>query len=246
MKDASMDAETKLRFEDIERRFTAVDKRFDEQGRRFDDQGKRFDDIKSLVAIISTVFTLLLATFTLVSGWNYSNERQTLRDFQKELKEQFGKGDDTTLELIGLNRAGLDGQEIDARIEKLSADRKSIDPNGVPFLTFDYIVKNSGLNASGPLYMKIYTKAGIVLDTKSSDEAAYAYESVIGPESLNPSSFPGQMSISQYLNVQLPVADSYTIDAGKHDALMKIYYGKGKVAKASVVFKISSRWTSSP
>lgn len=236
----TMDKELKFRLDDLERKILAVDKRFDEQSKRFDDQGKRFDDVKWLVGATSAIFTIAFGVITVIAGWNYSGERQGLRDFQKEIKEQVMRTDDTKLELQGLDGNDLSGQEIEAKIERfLISNQPNVrpDPSGVPHLTFSFVIKNSGDVGSGPLYVKIYSK-DVKLAQKSSDEKTYTYEDYIYPTSMDPSSVPGKMSVTIDLRLFLLDAD---IRPGRHTSLLKIYYGRGKVALAPIYFRTSEQ-----
>jgi hypothetical protein len=221
-----MDEETKFKFEDFERRLAGLDK-------RFDDQLKRFDDVKWLVGATvggtSAIFTVIFATLTLISGWNYNSERQGLRDFQKEIREQVTKTDDTRLGLYALNLADLSGQDVEASLERITTEASS-NTSGQPFLRFAFIVRNEGESNSGPLYIKLYTKEGLKLNITSSDDQHYAYEGSLTPDILTPSSIPGKMSMTYDINWPLPLPVS--IAQGKHAVLLKVYYGRGKVASA--------------
>jgi len=214
-----VDDETKFRFDDVDRKMGTLDK-------KIDDQGKRFDDVKWFVGGTSIIFSALV----LIAGWNYNSEREGLRDFQKEVREQVSKTDDSKLDLYGVNGVELAGQEVAATVVVAPPNDKSSDqPN--PYIDFSFVIRNTGDNTSGPMYIKMYTREDLQLTEKSSDETAYKYEAYLTPQDQTPGSIPARMSIIR--GIQFLLASNYRISPGRHSALLKVYYGKGKLASAS-------------
>jgi hypothetical protein len=81
------------------------------------------------------------------------------------------------------------------------------------------------------MFVKLYTKDDLKLDSKSTDEPQYMYEAYIGPQALGQKSIPGKVSIENTMHfdvLETPKAD-------RHSALLKVYYGKGKVVYAPII-----------
>jgi hypothetical protein len=153
-----MDDDTKNTFDEINRRLSSIDKRFDDTDKRFDDTGRRFDDVKWHITLISSVFTLIFTVLTLLAGWNYSSERTGLENVKKELKEEIGKSDDSKIELYGLDKIDLVGQEISANLSEELCKNTDKDCGGRSWLAyFDIIVRNASNAQSGKMYFKVYT-----------------------------------------------------------------------------------------
>jgi hypothetical protein len=217
-----MDEDTKYRLDDMDRKTVALDK-------KIDDQGKRFDDVRWFVGGGALIFSVLVA----IAGWNYNSERENLREFQKEIRELVSKTDETRLDLY--NGAGMDlsGQEVSADISTYAPDDR---PQEKPsaHLNVSFIIRNTGDSNSGPMYIKLYTKDDVKLSLKSSDETRFQYEDYATPSDLRAgiSSIPAKMSITEDLGFSLP--DSLSIKPGRHQALLRVYYGKAKVASAPI------------
>ncbi len=217
-----MDDETKLRLEDVDRRTVALDK-------KIDDQGKRFDDVKWFGGSVTLLFSVLL----LVAGLNFNTERSSLETFKKTIEDRVSKTDETQLQLYGVNGEDLSGQDVSAEFFVDQSDGKPGQKPSVR-LRFYVVVKNVAENISGPIFLKLYTHKDLKLNLQSSDETRYAYEDYWAPGDLTPNSIPGKMSIVHDLSLVLP--DPANVKPGKHQSLLKLYYGKGKVVSASVYF----------
>jgi hypothetical protein len=221
-----MDVESRGKFEEIERKLSLMD-------RRFDDTAKRFDDVKWYVTGISSIFTVIFGIITLMAGLNYNNEKNSLREFEKEIKEQLGRTDDSKVELYGINGIDLSGQELPVSVER-NAESQNATPGYLNYkfsLHFAIIIKNVGVSQSGPLYLKIYS-GNQMLNTgiPSSDEARYQYESYVGPTQLNLNSIPGKYT--SYYHLFLPILNDDYPKEGKYPILLKIFYGQGKLTSA--------------
>jgi hypothetical protein len=209
--------------EDIKIRFDGIDK-------RLESSEKRFDDMKWYFGGVVTLFTIGFSVLTLILSWNYSNERASLREFQKDLKAELGKIDlPPELEILGTNGEPLMNQEVKAIFVKKE--------DGSVFLYLTHFLKNVGNSMSGLLYMKLYTSDPIVAINHCTDEPKFQYEVIIPPKNLDPNEIPGRMSIEWthwifLRNTGIP-------PSGKYPALIKIYYGKGKVAQANFFIHVA-------
>jgi hypothetical protein len=191
------------RFDDVERRFTSID--------------KRFDDVKWYIGGVAGFFTISFAVLTIVLNQSNTSEKQSLRDFQRQLREDLGKSEGIPqVELFGINRQPLDGQEI------LGTFRTKND--GVQ-LVITHFLKNSGTGTTGPISVKIYAPAPVHLDSQSTDETGYDYETYITPKNLEPNEAPGGLTSEWTLNLDLPFGAP---PPGKYRMLIKVYYGKGE------------------
>jgi hypothetical protein len=236
-----MDDEAKYRLDDADRRISALDKKIDDQGKRFDDQGKRVDDIKWAIDRISAVFGAIFTLLVLVAGVNYVADRNRLREAEKQINDRLNKTDDNKIELFTSDgKKYLAGQEVLSPIVKFPQTNKPDTPpdsiNGFPHLTFSFVAKNTGNDSSGPIFIKIYTAEGLQLDHPSSDESNFKYEAYLPPDTLDPNTIPAQMSIANDLRVWL--RNPSEVKPGKYPALIRLYYGKAKIAYAPIVFVI--------
>ena len=213
----SRDEEVKSRFEDVKARFDDLDK-------RISTTDKRFDDVKYFAGGVS----ILLSVLALIASYNFTNERTSIRESLKELKEEVGKIEATpNLELFGLNGQSLSGQEISGQ-EIASKERDG------RILNFSFFLRNVGSGATGPMWVKVYSSE-LHLENKSSDDANFKYETIIEPEGLKPSELPGNISTQRYVNVWLAERPK----PGKYAVQMKHYYGKGKILTAKFTVVIS-------
>lgn len=209
-----MDDDVKTKFEDLDKRLTSSD--------------KRFDDMKWYFGGVTTLFTIGFSVLTLILSWNYSNEKASLRDFEKEMKVELGKVEARPdLQLLGIDRQPLEGQELKAEFNEKE--------NGDMFLVINHFLRNIGEGLSGPLYVKVYSKDPLILDSRSTDEPKFKYEATITPKDLSPNEIPGRYSSEWFHNLYLPQKKP---PKGKYDVLIKVYYGKGRVAQAQAKLNV--------
>jgi len=201
-----------------------LDLKITEVNNRLTASEKRFDDFKGYFAGAATLVTLWFAVLSLVLSWNYSSQKAELRDFQHDLREDLGKSAPLPqLDLLGVNGKALAGQEV--RPNFISKD------GGLSVVIY-FILKNSGSSSTGTMTPKLYTVDPIVLDQKSSDESEFKYEQVINPKDLYLADIPGQIAMQTQLWFSLPGKQIPT--AGSYPALLKVYYGQGKLAEARI------------
>ena len=188
----------------------------------------RLDDFKSYFAGATTLFTVGFAILTLVLGFNINSERESLRQFQRDMREDLGKSAPLPqVEVQGTNGKPLQGQSIIPSLLREDGKLK---------FQFDYVLKNSGLGSTGPITTKIYTTKPIELDDKSTDEPQFDYEGVIPAEASSFSSLPGQLSVGWDAYFILP--GPQPPPPGNYPVLIKEYDGQGKVAQAAITLVI--------
>lgn len=204
-----------------------IKSRFDELDKRLGSTEKRFDDIKWYLSIFAIVITIVL-------GWNYNNERISLREsqkeskaelaaFQREIKTELGLvKKPPQIEILGIDRQPLANKEIKATFKKTD--------NGETLMILNHFIRNIEETSTGQMLVKIYTSSPIILENKSSDETKFEYETYHPPNKLEPNEFPGGLSCDWYHRVLLP--NKVIPPNGKYPALIKVFYGKGKIAKA--------------
>lgn len=203
-----MDEESKVRFDEIDKRFSTTE--------------KRIDDIKWVIGVFTTIAIVCFSVLSIFLGWNFNNERTSLREFQRGIKEDIGKVDKpAVLEQLGRNGLPLTGQEITAIVS---------DDKSKHYISIQHFFKNSGDGGTGPLYMKTYTNKPLIQNNNSIDGKDFEYESYVPPKNIDPPELPGHFSSEQFLHLYLK--DGIAPTPGKHKILLRVFYGKGKVDDA--------------
>lgn len=209
-----MDEDVKSRFEEVERRYASLE--------------KRIDDVKWYVTGVATVFGIVFGLVSLIMNWRFEDEKTTLRQFQTDIKQDIGKAESPPeLELRALNNALLAGQEIKAHV--VLADK-------LARIEFSHFISNKGNGSTGALWVKLYTNDPLRMANSSVDEPKFKYDGFISPRGLAPSELPGKFGMQFYLSFDLAGADKPP--AGRYPALLKYYYGKGRVTEAHVTLVI--------
>jgi hypothetical protein len=199
--------------------------RFDEVDKRIQSTEKRFDDLRWYFGGVTTLFMVGFSVITIVLSWNYKSERDSLRDSLRDFKEEVGKVEaPPSVELMTQNGEALSNQELQARFYKA---------DNVMYVAFDFVVRNSGDGSSGPVAAKLYTSnPEIKLQYPSTDERKFAYEDYLDPKYFL-LDLPGKMS--RNWNAGFYLSNQRIPRPGRYSALLKLYYGKGKIAVAPVV-----------
>ena len=211
-----MENDVKSRFEESEKRYAALE--------------KRFDDLKWYFGGVTTLFTIGFSILTVVLSWNYNSEKAGLREFQKDLKADLGKIESSAdLELLGLNKTSLSGQDVSARLY--------VDKDGQHYLAISHLLRNKGEGGTGPMFVKIYTNDPIRLDNVSTDEPKFKYEAFITPSRLDPPEIPGKFSSQWFHRFFLPAKQG--LKEGRYPSMIKVFYSKGRIAQASISLVIS-------
>jgi hypothetical protein len=78
------------------------------------------------------------------------------------------------------------------------------------------------------MFVKVYSKEPVHLGAPSTDESLYKFESYVDPDDFTGSDIPGGNYSSEFtLRVNL----NGGLSPGQYPILMKVYYGKEKVAQ---------------
>ena len=218
-----MDDDTRARFEELDKRLTAVD--------------KRIDDLKWGAGLVAGLVGLIIG----IGAVNFTAEKTSLREFQKDMKTELGHLEaQPDVELLGLNRASLKNQTVVGKIvvppAKESGRKDGQDDRSNAQLLLDFHIRNKGDGRSGSMYVKLYTGEGIPLGRLSADEPTYKYEDAVNPNQLDPSEIPGKFA--SHWNMTFEIANRVVPKKGDYPALIKIFYGRGKVSEAPITLRI--------
>ncbi|MFZ5447144.1 MAG: hypothetical protein ACOZFS_00700 [Thermodesulfobacteriota bacterium] len=233
-----MEDEIKVRFEELDKRLASAE--------------KRFDDIKWYFGGVTGVFMIVFSLLTIILSWNYKGERDSLREFQKDIKTELGKVESPPeIELLGTNGSALANQEMEVTFGRELSVRSSWDPEGKEqkgniIIFINFFLRNAGNASSGPLNLKLYTNEPIKFKdpTKSTDEPKFQYETYLLPQYFVPNELPGRYSCDLRYGWTM---DTATIPPnGKYPALIKVFYGKGKIAQAHFTIVITEKQRMAP
>jgi hypothetical protein len=211
------DDSIKQRFQELEKSIVAIE--------------KRVDEAKVYAGGIAGFFTIWFAVLTLVLSSNYNSDKESLREFQKQMREDLGKSVAAPeLELLGLNDKLLDGQTISATYRRRDSNNSS-DTQPYYELCFNFAIRNSGNETTGPMTTMLYTSDPIRLGDRSVDEPDFNSVCLIEPKYNSPSEIPGKLTSAWStccgLSGELPAP-------GQYAGLVKFFYGKGKLKTARV------------
>jgi hypothetical protein len=196
---------------------------------------KRIDDVKWFIGGATGLFTVVFGLVTLVGNLNFNAERERLHQWQRDLKSELGKVEEPpTIDLLGVDGDLLANQEIVAEF--------SYNENKQLIMRWAYVLKNSGKSLSGPLYAKFYTSKLLPLYNRSTDEPKFEYEEYASPGNFDIPQIPGSFSINMISEIFL--SNEKIPPAGKYPALIKYFYGRGKVAKAPVLIVVTEKESS--
>ena len=184
---------------------------------------KRLDDQKQFLGLIVGIAALLVSILSLVFAWNLSGERESLRFFKAELKEEVRIELKKVSKNPKLEILTMDGKKVTARTLKAKFEHYK----GYKSIYTPIVFKNIGESSSGDISLKIYTKK-IVLSNLSTDEKSYIYEAMYFPGKSGIDILPGGGFSSVY-NLRLYPKDEFLMNPGKYSILVKLYYGEGEV-----------------
>lgn len=178
-----------------------------------------------LTAYLIVVSILIIITFyTMFShiSRNFSNEKEDLRAYKKELREDLGKAEaEPLLELFGLDGNPLTNQILSLKIEEKGEKYH---------LSIPYIVKNKGRKTADKMAVKFYSKRLPISSNFSTDEPNFKFEAFTYSDNIKPFEIPGGgFSLLWYYNISFNEKEKLF---GKDSVLMKIYYGNNKIASA--------------
>ena len=216
------DESLKQRFEEVEKTISATE--------------KRVDEAKLYAGGIAGLFTVWFAVLTLVLSWNYNSDKAALRDFQKDLREDLGRSVVAPeLELIGLNDKPLDAQTIDATFEQKESTENG-QTESYSRICLHFAIKNSGNETTGPLTVMVYTSDPIKLSDRCIDERDFQSVCLIEPKYNEPSELPGKLTTEW--NTCCRLYSGALPAAGAYPALIKFFYGKGKMKAARISVRV--------
>lgn len=211
----------------------SVQERFEEVDTKIAATDKRVDEVKWYIGGIGGLFSIWFAVLTLVLSWNYSADKASLRDFQRDLRADLGKSVGLPeLELIGIDGNDLEGQELEATFQTQKTDDNMSNTN----MILNFGLKNSGDESTGPITATLYTDNSIAGGRPSIDEHDFKYAWVWGSKYSDPPEIPGRLTLAWRFTATL--ASSELPPAGKHPALIKFFYGKGKAKRAKITIRI--------
>jgi hypothetical protein len=229
-----MDDEVKSRLEALDLRVTATE--------------KRFDDVKWYIGGASLIFSAL----ALLLGWNFTGERNALRDDVRSMKTDLAS-EQTMLredEKDRLANAINSMRELEDRLKEqfgqaAAPQLQLLDPEGKPLagsklvaqvtkesdgaarLYLRFALKNTGHGASGPIWLKFYTQKDLPTFVQSLDDRLYPTEDRLEPGDLRPGNLPGNYQLIYTVDFRLQNAP-----AGDHQVLLRAFYGNGLVSEA--------------
>lgn len=204
---------------------------------RFEQVDKRLDDLKSYLSLGSAIFTVIFAIVSIMFTWNLQSERANLRELEKDLKDEvrtsLGKLDEPPrIEIYTPDKVPLSGQSIDVSFDnKANTDNADEKRKGKVMMSFLCIFKNESSSSSGSIALKLYTRDPLNFVQVSTDEPDFKYEYFSPPEEISPHEMPGGLSIGMLMEFDL---ETSTIpDEGTYPALLKVFYGKGRIARTT-------------
>lgn len=210
--------------QDVQIKFSGIDN-------RFLIINKRIKILGITVLTIGLFFLVLIVASYYNIGQNFSNEKADLREFIRDLKENFGKLEPSpNIELFGLDGLPLQGQKLPVKL---------VEKNGNKRLEISYIAKNTGKKATGQSYLKYYANDPIILSNPSIDDPNFKFEAYTNPNNFNPSEIPGgNYSVNWISKIDLMPTDKEI--SGEHQFLLKYYYGESKVSSAKFTILINN------
>ena len=191
---------------------------------------KRIDDNRAYVATIISSAAGILALLIIVFTWNLNTEKNELKEFRTQLKEEvntlLGKTKNhPKINLYSRNGDDLLGDVINVNVE--------IDENEeLAVIAVPIVLKNDGKAPTGEVTIKLYTKKGIQLWEKTTFEKHYTYETYWqGKEDSGIPNMPGG-GFAQPYHLNIWPENAGQINLGKHDVKVEIYYGNNLVTDA--------------
>ena len=187
--------------------------------------------LKSALGVIAPCVALVFGLLGIALAWNVTSERDDLREFRKDIKDEVRATlgqvvDEPDIELLTPDGHLLDGAVIEPEITRNPSDPAH------KILAFPIVIHNKGKGWTGPnVAIKLYTPPEIPAPEHSTDEPKFTNEvNWVGANtgiSNVPSAFSSPFRIIVYVDA------TQTIPAGRHNCLLKFYYGRGKVAQAN-------------
>jgi hypothetical protein len=190
---------------------------------------KRFDDLKWYFGGVAALVTAGIAVYSILIGMNFSSEKTALQTFKSEVREELGKTDKPPdLELLDASGHALGGAIVPAKL--------GVDEQKHVQLFFSNRIRNVGGGSSGPISMKLYVRDPLKY-YNASDERDFTSEDYIPPKEIEPNEIPGGGYNGIYHHSR---GIATGVPEGKYPMMLKVYYGKGKVASAQFTLDIAN------
>ena len=209
---------------------------------------KRFDDVKWYIGGASLIFSAL----ALLLGWNFTGDRNALRDDVKTMKADLLSAQ-TMLrenEKDRITNAINSMRELQDRLKEqfgqaAAPELQLVGPEGKPLagsrlvaqvsqerdgaarLSLRFALKNTGNGSSGPIWLKFYTQKDMPTFGPSLDDPLYPTEARMDPGDLQPGNLPGKFMLIYTISFRLP-----NPSPGAHQVLARAFYGNGLVSEA--------------
>ena len=212
---------------------------------QFDLAHKRIDDNKTLVKTIVSSTSAMFAVIAIILGFNYNSEKNEIKNFKKELKEQVdtflgNQKEGANIKLYSENELPLDNQIIKVAVEKAAPANQKDFPGRI---RIPFILRNEGKGASGEVTIKAYTKEGIQMLSRASFEQDYAYEAYWqGTQRTAIPNLP-PLGYSHPYPFTLFIQNPESVKLGIHKVKVKIYYGSGKVTVSEFKIEVEENRT---
>jgi hypothetical protein len=202
--------------------------------RRIDDLCNRFEDFRMYSTVALGLATVIFGLVAVIFKWDVNTEKTRIMDMERHLEEEvraeLGKLEKPPRVEINNKGQALAGQLLPASLRGT--------PEGKPGLYIQFALNNAGESSSGPLFMKLYASDPVKLLNASTDQPEFKYEGYITPADLAPNELPGGMSVEMDIFFYLEGDD--LPPPGKYPALLKVFYGRGKVATAAFTLEAKS------
>jgi hypothetical protein len=211
-----------------------------DENKSFEDQievvNKRIDDLKWSINLYAGAVSLLALALSIFLGLRLNAETASLRELEKQLKEEVKESLGKTTKTPEVIIHGPDGRPLQGRDLKSALEKRA---DGSVWLTFHIMPKNVGRVTSGPIFTKLYTSAPLTLYQPSTDEPEFQYEDFIKPEQIDPGSLPAGVSLSYNLRFEIKPPIALPLP-GKYPALLKLAYGDGLSTRAEFTIVLES------
>lgn len=199
-------------------------------------------ELRALKGTITQIFSfagIIFGMFAIALAWNVSSERSELRESRREIKDEVRAAlgqviDEPEISLYSEDNRPLDGATV--RVD-VGHDSTRI------WISIPMIIRNDGKGWTGDVALKTYTTEVLPQIDRSTDEPAFSYEERWVGAQTNIPSLPGKYS--ERFNIGIwPRCN--TVQSGRYPCLVKVYYGRGKVARANFTIWVASTNSSAP
>lgn len=193
---------------------------------------KRIDDLKWFIGVFSSAITILVAGLSILIGLNLSAEKNSLKEFKQDLREEVRESLGKTVARPNLVLQTLDGKPLEGAT--LTAWLGTGD-NNLPQINFTYVIANQGNGRSGPLFMRFYS-SDIRFSDPDVDKTGYKYATFINYTKFDPSELFGGAAMPYTSHLNVP-QDFHGFD-GEKKIMFRLYYGNGEIKQAELKLRM--------